>query len=493
MFQNILKWVGVFVYPFLVLFLPHTAQSQTSDFDAIYKTTLDLDFKKSSSLLKQFPEVEIPFGHLYIANLNDVLELIFSENEDRYNLLKQNEDTRLDLISDSEDDSSYKDFVKGEIKLQWAFVKLKFGHTLSGVWSLRNAYKTVQDNIEKNPDFKLHYKTMGLLQVIFGAVPDNQQWILNVLGLEGDVQNGLAHLKSLSKESTPFSIEARLISSMIESYLLEEHNRALEGLNSNTSNHISMAEVYITSLILMKSHNAQAASQMLKEAIERPEPSPLLFEYLLAEALFQGGNYNEAKTHYLVYINRFEGRNQLKDSRMKVAMCEYFLGKNISFKNYWEEAKQTKGATSEADKNADAILEAKSFPNFRLLQIRYAIDGGYYKLASRTINKIDTGKLKFDEVHELTYRKARLAHLTNSYDQALMLYNEVISNTEALSDSYFAPNSYLQMGYIKMEENDNEQAKLYFNKVLEFRKHPYKNSLDSKAKIALAAIDALND
>jgi hypothetical protein len=30
---------------------------------------------------------------------------------------------------------------------------------------------------------------MGLLQVIFGAVPDNQQWILNVLGLEGDVQN----------------------------------------------------------------------------------------------------------------------------------------------------------------------------------------------------------------------------------------------------------------------------------------------------------------
>ena len=113
MYQNILKWIDVFVYPFFILSLPFGVQSQITDFEAIYKTTLDLDFKKSASLLKQTPELEIPFGDLYIANLNNVLELIFSEEETRYNELKQNEGLRLDFLSDSEDDSPYKDFVKG--------------------------------------------------------------------------------------------------------------------------------------------------------------------------------------------------------------------------------------------------------------------------------------------------------------------------------------------------------------------------------------------
>tara|TARA_R100000697_G_C5393498_1_gene183254 strand:- start:205 stop:741 length:537 start_codon:yes stop_codon:yes gene_type:complete len=178
---------------------------------------------------------------------------------------------------------------------------------------------------------------------------------------------------------------------------------------------------------------------------------------------------------------------------MKVAMCEYFLGKNTSFKQYWEEAKTTEGATSEADKNASAILEADALPNFKLLQIRYAIDGGYYTLASKAISKLNLEKLTIMEVHEITYRKARLAHLKSNYAEAMELYEEVTSNANILPESYFIPNSFLQMGYIKLEEKDNEQAKANFNKVLEFKKHPYKNSLDSKAKIALATIDGAND
>ncbi|KOF03743.1 hypothetical protein OB69_05510 [Roseivirga seohaensis subsp. aquiponti] len=495
MYLKIKKWIGVFVYPFFILTQTSSfAQSQTPNFDLAYHTTLNLNFKASKSILSSLESTEIPMGELYVANLNDVLELIFSEDEERYDILKKNESERLKQLENTSTESPYIDFFRAEIKMQWAFVKLKFGNTLNGVWGLRNAYKITEDNIENYPDFKLNFKTMGLLQVIFGAVPDNQQWILNVLGLEGDVENGLMHLKELSKESTPFTLEATLISSMIESYLLEQHEEALKNLKNNTSDQKTMAEVYISSLILMKAHNANAAAQLLTEALENQEArAPLLFEYLLAEALFQGGMYNQAKTHYLAYINQFKGRNQLKDSRMKVAMCEYFLGKNTSFKQYWEEAKTTEGATSEADKNASAILEADALPNFKLLQIRYAIDGGYYTLASKAISKLNLEKLTIMEVHEITYRKARLAQLKSNYAEAMELYEEVTSNANILPESYFIPNSFLQMGYIKLEEKDNEQAKAYFNKVLEFKKHPYKNSLDSKAKIALATIDGAND
>lgn len=496
MFRNIKKRIGVLVYPFLILCLPYSAQSQTQDFDAIYKTTLNLDFKKSSLLLKQSPEIEIPFGELYIANLNDVLELIFSESEERYDQLKQNENYRLNILNESANDSPYKNFVKGEIKLQWAFVKLKFGHTLSGVWGLRNAYKTVQSNIEKYPDFKLNYKTMGLLHVIFGAVPDGQKWVLNLLGLEGNVKLGVEEISKLENTKTPFDQEIRLIHAMIQSYLLEEHKSALAQLQHSSNTSKTLAEIYITALVMMKSHDAMSAIHILSQAVNQhhEQTSQLpLFQYLLGESLFQGGKYDQASFYYSSFLKNFKGASYIKDVWMKKALCSYYLGNRVLFEKDWETAKSVNSTDTEADKNANKILSARELPNFNLLNIRYAIDGGYYQRADSLILQIDPNKLMPYEHFELEYRKARLAHLSDNRSKALEHYYNVITSSEKLPETYFVPNSYLQIGYIKMEENKIDQARMYFNRVLEFKKHPYKNSLDSKAKIALATINASGD
>jgi hypothetical protein len=52
---------------------------------------------------------------------------------------------------------------------------------------------------------------------------------------------------------------------------------------------------------------------------------------------------------------------------------------------------------------------------------------------------------------------------------------------------YYAPNSWLQLGYIGVEEKDPEAA-TYFSRALEYKKHEYKNSIDTKAKSALAQL-----
>src|SRR5690606_41799738 len=54
---------------------------------------------------------------------------------------------------------------------------------------------------------------------------------------------------------------------------------------------------------------------------------------------------------------------------------------------------------------------------------------------------------------------------------------------------YFAPNACLQMGYISLEAGDTTRAKDYFIKARKYPRHEYKNSIDSKAKSALATID----
>jgi uncharacterized protein HemY len=44
------------------------------------------------------------------------------------------------------------------------------------------------------------------------------------------------------------------------------------------------------------------------------------------------------------------------------------------------------------------------------------------------------------------------------------------------------------LGYIYQSQGKLEDAKVYFERAISYRRHEYKNSIDSKAKSALAQI-----
>ena len=90
---------------------------------------------------------------------------------------------------------------------------------------------------------------------------------------------------------------------------------------------------------------------------------------------------------------------------------------------------------------------------------------------------------------ELIYRKARMAHLQNKNNEAISLYEQVIQQSGTISETYYAPNSFLQIGYLYKENNRIEEAMDYFSRVLNFKNHPYKKSLDNKARLALASLE----
>lgn len=488
---SIRRWISIIAYPFFILMPFQNVSGQTTSLDFIYEQILNLDFEASRKLVDQNENNLFPYSKLYLHNLNDVLELVFTEDKNKFEVLKNNEEARLKELNKINHSDPYVGFLEAEIKLHWSFVKLKFNNTLSGVWGLRQAYKTIRDNIEAHPNFKLNYKTLGLLHVIFGAVPENQQWVLSILGLEGDVFLGLNELTEVAKQGGVFQTETNLITALIQSYLMEDHKSALVKLKS-ASKEPTSTQTYVTALTLMKAHKALEAKRILQDCISSSklsEETLPLFYYLLAESQFQAGSYSEAKTNYSLFLNNFKGSSQKKDAYMKVAMCEFYLGNILAFNTRWQEAKDVKSSEAEADRNAGKILDNETLPNFELLRIRFALDGGFYSLASSLIDQIDKDNIQLYEQFELDYRVARYAHLTEQYDRALEGYKKVIDNSQNLPETYFVPNSFLQIAYLKLEQGDTTEAIMYFNEVIQFKKHPYKSSLDSKAKIALKAID----
>ncbi|GAB5527093.1 MAG: hypothetical protein Roseis2KO_49650 [Roseivirga sp.] len=457
-----------------------------------YERILNLDF--NSAIAAENSTTSIPHFDLYLENLKEVTSLIFTEDREQFERLKKNEKIRLKQLKETDIPSPYNDFIRAEIKIQWAFIKLKFGEQWNGVWALRGAYKIIQDNIEAYPDFDLNYKTLGLLHVIFGAVPDRYQWVLGIFGLEGDTKEGLNELYGLMDHTSVFSKEIVVISALIESYLMENHEAATKLIDADNQQ-ITHLERYALALVSMKSHNSARAGALLQsslESMESPEAKPL-FTYLLAETKFQQGKYSAALQHYDFFLRNFKGINQLKDASFKAALCAMFLGDEKLSEQYFTEARQRHKTEAEVDKNAQKLLETEPFPNPVLLQVRFSIDGGFYQLADSLLTSVNIADFAPYEQFELIYRQARLYHLRGDHDEAIASYRQVISKEEKIPENYFVPNSFLQLGYLQQSLGNTDMARMYFEKVLTFRRHPYKNSLDSKAKIALKGLRKSDD
>jgi tetratricopeptide (TPR) repeat protein len=199
----------------------------------------------------------------------------------------------------------------------------------------------------------------------------------------------------------------------------------------------------------------------------------------------QKNRYQEAIVAYQKFIRIYKADSFKKDATVKIALCYYLDGKSSQAITYWEKAKETGKVKYDPDISAASFLAEKPFPNEKILKTRIYTDGGYFDEAKTVFRTIKLSDLKtYKEQVEYYYRKARLAHKTNDISAAELFYTQTI---DMIRDNpwYFGANAALQLGYIYQAKGNTKDARFYFEKALSFKKHEYKNSIDSKAKSAL--------
>lgn len=414
---------------------------------------------------------------MYVASLNDAVELLLSENPSLFPLYEKNFEDRLIKNPKTNDEK----FVMAELNLQWSFVYLKFGHELDAASRFRDAYKIAMECKRKSPHYLPIRKTSGLLEVMVGAVPERYNWIMDLFGMHGSIENGLKDFSLVASSHNDLSIEARLIKSLIEGYVLQQSAGAARELEGNLKGDSIKSFAFGAASLFIKSAQSERAIPLLKSL----EGSTPLVDYSLGEVLLQRGDYEEAINAYKNFITDYKGENNLKDAWFKTGLCYMLLQKSHEADSAFAIAKETGKEIMEADRSAVRTLNSGALPNLDLTKVRYATDGGYYENARAVLDKIAQGDLSAKkEKVEYYYRRARLEHGTKHFDASKIFYQQVI-DMAGNESWYFAPNASLQMGYLFLDEKNEARAKEYFKKALSYKHHEYKNSIDSKAKTAL--------
>lgn len=431
----------------------------------------------------------------YLDNYADLHYLLISEDKAAYKKLIEKEDSRLSALEKLPDSSPYKRFFLAEIRMHWAFAKIKFGNEVSGSWDIIKAYKLLDENHKNFPSFLPTLKSLGLLHILIGSVPENYNWVTKILGLKGNIKLGVGEVQKVIREEPFFQQEAQLIDLLLHAYTLQ-----LSDLQRNKLKQLPREQPdnlllhFFATTILMKEGNSREASLYLNDAPSGNAYIPFPFlNYLRGEIALQQGKYDSAASWYLIFLKEYQGFNYIKDSNLKLFMCKWLANRDTEADLYIKRISNTGSTVIEADKlaqrNSDDYIAGKiSYQQKILYKARYATDGGYLDQALELLATYSEKSFSsLPDKAEFNYRMGRILQKSDEADRAMPYFERTILLTKN-SSIEFGASAALQLGYILRDTGQKEKAISYFKIAMTYKKYEYKNSIDNKARAALSEL-----
>ena len=461
-----------------------------ADLQKAHSLIINLQTDQAYALLARAGSRTNEFHKMYLLSLLETVDILITEDVRKFENVEAHFRDRLTCLGRLPDGPE-KLFLQAELNMQLGFNYLNLSQELNAVLSLRRAYNITQECLNKYPHFIPIKKTSGVIQVMIGAVPDKFHWFMALLGMKGSVVTGQRQLEELRLSNSSLNLEATILYFTIKGFINQQFDEASRGFEDYLKTHpANRLILFLNAVMRIKNSQDEEALRLIQTLDQHPDGLPMYYiEYQRAEILLSKGEYYVAILAYLKFINNFRSPSLKKDAYYKISLCYLLLNKPDLARQNFEKAKKTGREVAEPDKYAARQLLENKFPNPKILRVRLLTDGGYYKEAREVLQGIlPSDLITLKDQTEYYYRKARLAHKTGELHVAKLFYLQSIDMTGENS-WYFAPNSALQLGYIAQTEKDKVTAKKYFEKALSYKRHEYKNSIDSKAKSALEQLN----
>lgn len=451
-----------------------------------------LDARKTLEALKQEePDNLIP---ILIENYVDFLTVFANDNAQDYKRLSKNMEPRLHKISRGDPRSPYYLYCQAEIRLQWAFLRSRFGDFLAAMSDTKQAYALLTENQRRFPDFIANKKSLGVLHALVGNVPEEYRWTLRALGgMSGSTEQGLQELEAVQdyakKHPFIFEEEALVAHAFLLAYL---NNQAEEGWRILTERKLNpranpMA-AYAMAMVAMRAGHNETAIRLLQEAPGGDAYHPFYQrDYLLGLAKLRRLD-KDANKPLEDFITHFKGENGLKEGYQKLAWFHLVFDNADGYQTYTNQTKTKGAAHTEPDKAALREARSGEQPEKHLLQARLLFDGGYYQRAHdlmQAASQAYAGNQR--QQLEFTYRMGRISHKLGNIHDAVRYYNQTIDDGAKLP-WYFACNAALQLGLLHEEKKTYQEARNAYLRCLDLTPETYAGGLHAQAKAGLGRI-----
>lgn len=429
-------------------------------------------------------------GTLLVQDCLSVMELLTSQDSRCYDATIDAQDERLAAL-EKLPTNALTQYARAEIRLHQAAAQVSFGHEVQGAWSLRQAYQQMQASVKRYPAYLPARKTLGMMQFFIGSLPEGYRWFLKLLGLTGSVETGLSNLRAAARQPNDFQIEAQIILALVEETYYKKPAEALQLVGRLAQQQPdNLLFSYLLVSLNKKQHRTDAALTAYRTRPDGPGYLPLAYlHHMAADLLLYQDQYAASRRENELFLAQFPGEHYRKDAYFKLYLAAWLANDAPVAERYRRQIDAGGRTVVEEDTYAQRFFDGHLPLNRQLTRARLQIDGGYYREALATLNGFQaTAATPLRDRLEEPYRRARAWHGLNRLDSARFFYARTIA-LAGTAPYYFAPQSALQLGYLYQLEGQRATAKTYFQKALSYPKHEYKNSTDTKAKLALKELE----
>jgi tetratricopeptide (TPR) repeat protein len=444
------------------------------------------------------PSNLIPF---YLGNYIDFFTVFIGEEPTAIEKFQKEFESRYDIIKRGSKNSPYYYYCLGNMRLQLAICRLKFGEYGSAVLDFSHANNDLNKNSRLYPDFLLQNTGLGLIHVLAGIIPDNYSWVLQLLDIEGNVQKGLDEISEVAGYSgndltySMFKTESLFYLAFLNSTLGKDPRSALQILQKFDDKDLSLLGktnpllIFIRASILSKAGKTDEALQNLQEYHPVSGEFPFYYLYYMTGLNKLNRLDPDADIYFMRFLSSFRGQNYIKSCYQKLAWIYLVQGNIPKYEENIKKVLESGGLF--IDNDIQANMEAKSgqLPNVVLLKARLLSDGGYTDRAIHML--LDQSLRSFiktpKELMEYNYRLGRIYQQSGDLTEALKYFRNVIHDGKN-QPSYFAENAALQSGIIFEQNKKYPDAQKFYRLCLTMNNTEYKNSLDQKARLGLRRI-----
>jgi tetratricopeptide (TPR) repeat protein len=481
-----------------LVFLSNSFSQNSNDFENNLKQALDLVFNF------RFKEAENHLSTLSKIKTDDARPLLYLSNIYVWKFIGDRQKSDFEKF----ENLSKQTIERAEAKLKvnkderWAYFSLSsiYGYRalmffmnrqyIDGLWAARKSINWTNDLIKLDPKFYDGYLWRGLFYFSLHQVPASFRGLLSLVGLKGDIKQGLKDIQLVASRGNYAKVEAMYFLSQFYSGSLNENQKAFELLKELVSKYSdNELFVYSTAIELMKLHRLNEAKGYLQRIISNNSIEVFavkeLSYFLIGDCNFYQNNFSDAITFYNLFLDKYEQNQYKATTHFRTAVSYYFLNNREKAKTNFEKAISINSKISEDrfhQRFAKKILDSNF--DLTILKIFYAwnfVRAGQFNSAIEQFDEILKSKIDDDKRIIATYLKGLSYFKLNDTSNARKFLRDAteINSKEELWAKAFA---YLYLARIEFNSQNFVLAENYISRVLELNDFDFESSVKSQAK-----------
>ncbi len=449
-------------------------------------------FEKAESLLLQLSKENQndPRPLLYISNIY-VWKFIGDNNQNDFRKFEfySNETIERAKSKLKKDDKNYSAlFTLSSIYGYRSIMFLMNKKYFDGLWSARTSLSYTDELIKKNPFFIDAYLWKGIFLASISQVPKTVQDILDIVGIESNLTNGIKDLELVSKNGNLAKIEADYFLSQIYSLFLGENELAYNLLKKLVEkfpdNSLFRYSLAVESMKLGRLGEAETnLKTLIKNNSFQIKSLQNLTFFLLGDCNFYQNKYLDAVDYYEKFLSSYKKDSYIATASFRCGLSyllsgdvEYgkkFLKECLTFKSNNEEDKFYQRFASKILKNGLDEITKTIFVSWNMIR-----DGNYNQAISRLKN---LSSLDDDYKAIVFYLKGLALYKNQALKEAKETFLQVLQiNTK--QELWTKGFSYLYLGRIETKNNDTKSALRYLEKIDKLENMDFQQSIKYQAK-----------